>query len=229
LIFSNKLKENRYKPINGGKHMQNFLKHTLTLFSIMGPSFYFGYIGKPTEMGLAIAAGALTVIFLNIDKFQSFSAAGVQAELKKAVEDAYAKVEELKELAKPFVALTFSNLTYDKRFVKMDDQEKLIYIDKVETLIDKLGINDDPMVKQSSDKYYNFTKWDYFRDFRNNLAEEVKNVEVLNELGELMKYGSTDFPSRELIDSILQKYSENLDAKSLSLLNEYETQIKKGH
>ncbi|GEM_PF-2016713 len=45
-------------------------------------SLYFGYEGKPTEMGLTIAAGFLGLVFANLEKFQSFKAAGVEAQLK---------------------------------------------------------------------------------------------------------------------------------------------------
>jgi hypothetical protein len=68
-------------------------------------------------MGLAIAAGALTVMFINLDKFQSFSAAGVQAELKKTVEQAYATIEQIKEIITPFIWSSITNLTLKKNFL----------------------------------------------------------------------------------------------------------------
>ena len=33
---------------------------------------YFGYVGKPTEMGLVIAAGFIGLVFSSLDKFESF-------------------------------------------------------------------------------------------------------------------------------------------------------------
>jgi hypothetical protein len=43
---------------------------------------YFGYVGKPTEMGLVIAAGFIGLVFSSLDKFESFKAGGIEAKLK---------------------------------------------------------------------------------------------------------------------------------------------------
>lgn len=55
---------------------------TVSAFVMLVAPLYFGYEGKPTEMGLTIAAGCLGLIFANLEKFQSFKAAGVEAQLK---------------------------------------------------------------------------------------------------------------------------------------------------
>lgn len=41
-----------------------------TFIFILVASSFFGYIGKPTEMGLAILAGAIALAFANIDKIR---------------------------------------------------------------------------------------------------------------------------------------------------------------
>ncbi len=46
-------------------------------------SFYFGYMGKPAEMGLAIVAGAIALAFANIDKIRKFKGAGFEAEMRE--------------------------------------------------------------------------------------------------------------------------------------------------
>ncbi|WML49174.1 hypothetical protein RCG23_03525 [Neobacillus sp. PS3-34] len=119
--------------------MKNLLKNTFTLICIMGPSLYFGYFGKPTEMGLAIAAGAIAVIFLNPDKFQSFSAASVQAELRKTVEEAYASIEQIKEIATPSIWTSITNLTFQGRFGGIPEQEMENYKKHIEKLIQGAG------------------------------------------------------------------------------------------
>ncbi len=59
----------------------------------------FGVMGKPTEMGFIIVAGAIALAFLNIDKIQRFKGAGFEAEMKRAVEEANATIEQLREVA----------------------------------------------------------------------------------------------------------------------------------
>jgi hypothetical protein len=46
----------------------------------------FGCLGKPTEMGLAIVAASMALVFSDIDKFQSFNGAGFSAVLRNQIE-----------------------------------------------------------------------------------------------------------------------------------------------
>ena len=70
--------------------IENFNLNTilqLVSISIMfGASFYFGYMSQPAEMGLAIVAGALGLVFSNLERFSEFSGAGFSAKLKDQVE-----------------------------------------------------------------------------------------------------------------------------------------------
>lgn len=46
---------------------------------ILAGSFYFGYVERPVEMGLAIVAGSIALAFSYIDKIASFKGAGFEA------------------------------------------------------------------------------------------------------------------------------------------------------
>jgi len=65
----------------------------------LGLAVMFGVMGKPTEMGIIVVAGAITLAFINIDKIQKFKGAGFEAEMKRAVEEANATIEQLREVA----------------------------------------------------------------------------------------------------------------------------------
>lgn len=65
----------------------------------LGLAVMFGIMGKPTEMGIIVIAGAIAVAFLNIDKIQKFKGAGFEAEMKRAVEEANATINQLREVA----------------------------------------------------------------------------------------------------------------------------------
>ena len=65
----------------------------------VGLAVMFGVMGKPTEMGIVVLVGAIVLAFLNIDKIQRFKGAGFEAEMKRAVEEANATIEQLREVA----------------------------------------------------------------------------------------------------------------------------------
>lgn len=65
----------------------------------LGLAVMFGVMGKPTEMGIIVVAGAIALSFLNIDKIQKFKGAGFEAEMKRAVEEANATLDQLREVA----------------------------------------------------------------------------------------------------------------------------------
>lgn len=73
----------------------------------------FGLMGKPAEMGLIIVAGAIGLAFLNTDKIQRFKGAGFEAEMKKAVEDANATIEQLRNVATTSAKATLTSLMAD--------------------------------------------------------------------------------------------------------------------
>jgi hypothetical protein len=64
------------------KSESNKVLQVVSAFVMLITSLYFGYESKPTEMGLTIVAGFLGLVFANLEKFQSFKAGGVEAQLK---------------------------------------------------------------------------------------------------------------------------------------------------
>ena len=62
-------------------------------FILVGSS-YFGYLGRPAEMGLAIVAGSIALAFSYIDKIQRFKGAGFEAEMRQQLETIVAKETE---------------------------------------------------------------------------------------------------------------------------------------
>jgi len=63
--------------------MNNNYLNIAAYIVLFGFSLLFGFLGKPTEMGLAILAGSLGLAFLNIDKIKRFKGAGFEAEMKE--------------------------------------------------------------------------------------------------------------------------------------------------
>jgi len=86
---------------------------------ILVPTLFFGYNGKPAEMGVSLVAGALTACFLNLDRFSSFKGGGFEAQLrevKDTVDQAMVTVENFKNIMKPLLLSTIHNITYTGRW-----------------------------------------------------------------------------------------------------------------
>jgi len=62
--------------------------------TILGGGILFGVLSRPTEMGLAIIAGAISLTFLNLDKFRKFRGAGFEAELVEQIQAVIEKETE---------------------------------------------------------------------------------------------------------------------------------------
>lgn len=56
-----------------------FIAYTILLVGTM----VFGFLGKPTEMGLAIVASAIALVFSDIERFKRFKGAGFEAEYRR--------------------------------------------------------------------------------------------------------------------------------------------------
>jgi hypothetical protein len=59
-----------------------FISQLFSFIVLLIISSILGFMRLPTEMGLAIAAGALGLVFSNLDKFSRFKGAGFEAEMK---------------------------------------------------------------------------------------------------------------------------------------------------
>lgn len=182
----------------------------------MVPALYFGYMGQTVEMGLSIVAGAVAGAFINLDKFERFSGAGFEAELRKAVNEAYATLDNLKDVTKPLMMVTISNLTYANRFGGMDFIEKHEYKEAIEKIAKSLEINDDNL-KITFETFHRYHTWDLYSQFVDVLYQETDSHESVNKLGRLKDYSSINFPDKEDILKIMTEYNlvltENVEDK----------------
>jgi hypothetical protein len=94
------------------------------IVAVPAGAMILGLLGKPTEMGIFVLAAGIGLAFANIDKIQRFKGAGFEAEMRKAVEEAYATTESLKAIAKPLILSNLSNLIYAGRWGGMNSDKK---------------------------------------------------------------------------------------------------------
>ncbi|MBU3179082.1 hypothetical protein KPL47_22560 [Clostridium estertheticum] len=173
----------------------DYIKQIIPIVVIIIPSLIFGIIGKPTEMGLAIIAGSITVAFLNIDKIQRFKGGGFEAEMvKRAVEEAYATIDNLKEMSVPLIVSTLNTIIYSGRWDGLGINQKHNLKDDIEVVVKKLNI-DDEKVKEAMEDFYKQHTWDFFRIFTNEVENRTSSTN--EKLEAMFNMEGTNYPSKE--------------------------------
>ncbi|MGG1015034.1 hypothetical protein KFF76_09850 [Bacillus subtilis] len=121
------------------------MKTCFSLILIMVPTLIFGFMGKPTEMGIATVTGAVASAFINLEKFSSFKGAGFEAELRKVenvVSEAYATLNNLKQVAKPLLEVSLQTLFYSNTMLGLSPERKDEYKQQILKIKDELEIDD---------------------------------------------------------------------------------------
>lgn len=98
--------------------MLNTIVQAIAFAFLLGGSSYFGYVARPTEMGLSILAAVLALAFTNIDKIRKFKGAGFEAEMREKVEVMVAKDAEPSVEGRP-QALTMEAYSLDESTKKV--------------------------------------------------------------------------------------------------------------
>lgn len=201
-----------------------FIKIIIPTIAIFIPSLIFGFIGKPTEMGLAIVAGSLTIAFVNIDKIESFKSGVFEAkmkEMKKVVDEAYATIDNLKEISIPLIISTLNTITYLGRLGGIGLSQKHNLKNDIEGLIKKFDIKDEK-VKDILEDFYKQHTWDMFQYFTSEFLGGKSDMNEKNEKLNLMfDRKSTNYPSKEDILKALNVNENNLIEIEKEKLEDY--------
>ncbi|MDD5141722.1 MAG: hypothetical protein PHY43_15845 [Verrucomicrobiales bacterium] len=117
-----------------------------------------GIFRTPKEMGIAAAAIGLALCFANLDKLKSFKAAGVEAELRTAVDKAYAAIEQLKDLGLSLSAPTVDELAVSGRMLQyLPLKHKLERVEKIAETLKNLGASPKEIEEACSTIYQRVT------------------------------------------------------------------------
>lgn len=197
--------------------MKNF-KMIISILFILVPAFYFGLIGKPAEMGVALAAGALAAAFINLEKLEKFKGAGIEFELKKAVEEAYATIEVVKAVAEPLFISAIKTMSEGRTLGGISKRDQHDLVNKMEKVTtESLNSND---VKNAIDSFYKFNLRAIFRDLQEDVYK-YRNVEVETTLSRLIDRENSVYPSGQQIRDILSPLT-NLQDETDELIKDYE-------
>lgn len=197
------------------------IKQILTVVVIIVPALIFGYMGKATEMGLIIVAGSITAAFLNIDKIERFKGAGFEAEMKKAVQEAYATVENLKEMSIPLIVSTLNTIIYSGRWGGLGTNQTHKLKDDMELLVKKLGIND-KKVNDTIEDFYRQHTWDMFQYFTSTYLKGRSDInELSKKLNDIYNRESTNYPTQKNLLEVLGIGEKDLQEEEKEKLKDY--------
>lgn len=112
----------------------------------------FGLKGMATEMGIIVAAGAICLSFLNIDKIERFKGAGFEAEMKKVVAEANATIEQLREVAATSAKAILTDLMAGNFFDGTTLEKRLELHDQIINSLKGIGASESQII--SSDEMW---------------------------------------------------------------------------
>jgi hypothetical protein len=116
----------------------------------------FGIFRRPKEMSIAAGAIIVALFFANLDRFSRFKGAGIEAELRTAVHEAYVAIEQLKDLG-----LSLSSPIVDEMSVGLLQyyhvNYKLERVVKIKEALKKLGASEKEIEDACSSIYRRVT------------------------------------------------------------------------
>lgn len=198
-----------------------------SIICILVPSICFGILGKPTEMGLSILAGSLTIAFTNIDKFQKVKGGGFEAELKKVdvvVKEAYATIDNLREISKPLTKSVTLLLTYYNRWSGIHPKEENELIKNINDIVETMSIKDEE-IDAHFERYYRYKKWDHFQAIvsslnNTNYPDGIERC-IFDDINKIYKIETVDYPNENTILSIINMDRDCLHEKTKIALDDY--------
>lgn len=189
-----------------------------------------GVLGKPTEMGLIVIAGAISIAFLNIDRIQKFKGAGFEAEMRQAVEQAHATVEQLRTLAAASAESTLTTLMADNFFDGTTLSTRLDLHNRLIRSLEEIGVPQ-PKIDEADRMWKKGIGVIYHRGIRYHLEGRSQDnhvnckadptvLEASKQFQDLLHFEKWEAPSSNNMKAFIE--AKNLMTPELAeLLNDY--------
>ena len=142
--------------------MENKIVFWISFFFLLGASALFGYFDKLGAMSLSVVAGAIGMAFANLDKFSKIKGAGFEAELRKAVVEAYATTSSVKYLSAELAGSILGVIAGEGRWGGMGLKRKLQLREEIDTALVKIGLNEKE-IAESHKLFDQYLLWDHGR------------------------------------------------------------------
>lgn len=174
----------------------------LSVFLILGPSLFFGFLGKATEMGFALAAGVLAAAFINLEKLQKFKGAGIEIELKQAVKEAQATIDNLKEFTDPLFISSIKIFSEGLSWGGIPDNIQHDIVHKIEKIAKENKASTDVM--QTIEAFYNRNLGNAYKRIYDEVIR-YRQEKTEHKFWGLMDETAGVFPSEKQIREVLSE------------------------
>jgi hypothetical protein len=176
---------------------------------LFGGTGYFGYEGKPVEMGLMFAIGAFGMVFSCLDKFEFFKGAGVEMKLREfrqVVDEGNVILNKLRAVTLFSAEAVLTQVIAMGR-IGVDNRLRRETKERVADILEIIKATPDEIdfVEKNWRKY---TTVDYiFHILGGTTIPQVENAEVVEEWKELRKGIIDNPPSPEKLRDFLGKHN----------------------
>ncbi len=140
--------------------VENKVVFWISFFFLLGGAAFFGYLDKLGAMSLSVVAGAIGMAFANLDKFSRIKGAGFEAELKKAVDEAYATTASVKDLSAQLTSSILEIIAGEGRWGGMGLKRKLQLRDGIDAALAKIGLKKNE-IAETHKLFDQYLLWDH--------------------------------------------------------------------
>ena len=184
------------------------------LFIIIVPLTLLGIWAKKTVIWSIVVGGAIVLTFANIDKIQRFKIAGIEAEMRKAVLEANATIEQLRNVATTSARATITSLMASNFISGMTIKNRLELHDQLISNLEKIGASKQ-QIEEADEMWKRGVGVIYHRGIKHKLDRSVAQ-----EFQDLLKFDEWKAPSSGEIEKFIE--SKGLMNQELKdLIDEY--------
>jgi hypothetical protein len=161
----------------------------------------FGFLDKLGPMTASILTGCLILAFAYIDKIKKFKGAGFEAELKDAVNEAYATIEKLQDIAVMLSEPIVTEVTMHKRTMEyIPLKYRYEQIKEIESSLLNLGV-DKEKINKATNFFYSVYREDHIKKVAYAITQDQDASDELKQEMENYKEGdiSVEFSISEFL------------------------------
>lgn len=165
---------------------------------IIVPATLLGFWGKKTGMRWIVVGGTIVLFFANIDKIQRFKIAGIEAEMKKAVKEANATIEQLRNVATTSAKATITSLMAGNFIKGITLKNRLELHDQLISNLEKISASKQ-QIEEADEMWKRGVGVIYHRGIRAKLVHPAAQ-----EFQDLLKFDEWKAPSSGKIENFIE-------------------------
>lgn len=172
----------------------------------IGLATFFGLKDKPTEMGIIVVACSIVLAFINIDKIQRFKGAGFEAEMKRAVEEANATVEQLREVAATSAEVILTDLMAASFLDGLSMENRLNLHDRLICNLKDIGATSE-QIEKADEMWKRGVRIIYFRGIRKAFEKKFSKTQAdaIIEIQKLLDFENWQAPTSNELRAFIEK------------------------